>query len=73
MTECSDVVMVQSGSLCGSGDQFTLEHRMRSMPAQSILVVNSDGIVAHYPVKLGIIPCLSDDWEKHPSGEDDVL
>ena len=46
---------------------------MRSMPAQSILVVDGDGIVAHYPVKLGIIPCLSDDWEKHPDGEDDVL
>lgn len=52
MTECSDVVMVQSGSLCGSGDQFTLEHRMLSKPAQSVLVVDSSGIVAHYPVKL---------------------
>ena len=73
MTECSDVVMVQSGSLGGSGDQFTLEHRMRSMPAQSVLVVNGDGIVAHYPVKLGIIPCLSYDLEKYPAEEDDIL
>lgn len=73
MTECSDVVMVQSGSLGGSGDQFTLEHRMRSMPAQSVLVVNGDGIVAHYPVKLGIIPCFSYDLEKYPAEEDDIL
>ena len=46
---------------------------MRSMPAQSVLVVNGDGVVAHYPVKLGIIPCLSYDLEKYPAEEDDIL
>ncbi len=52
MTEISDIKVIQSGSLCGSGDEFTRQNRLRSKPSQAVLVCNDDGIVACYPVVL---------------------
>ena len=52
MSEVSGIKVVQSGSLCGSGDEFTRQKRMRGKPSQTVLVVNDRGIRACYPIEL---------------------
>ena len=53
MTEVANIVAVQSGSLCGAGDDFTREKRLAGKPSQTVLVCNEDGsIKAMYPVSL---------------------
>lgn len=51
-SECSGVKMVQNGSLCGSGDQFTVERRLGGKANQTICVCDDKGIEAYYPVEL---------------------
>lgn len=46
------VIGVQSGSMCGSGDDYTVERRLRGKPSQAACVVNEEGIVTAYPVRL---------------------
>ena len=52
MSEVSGIKVVQSGSLCGSGDEFTRQKRLRGEPSQTVLVVNDKGIRACYPIEL---------------------
>lgn len=54
MTDVSGVKVVQTGSLCGSGDNFTREKRLTGVPSQTILICNKEGIEACYPVELKI-------------------
>lgn len=52
MSDVSGVKIVQSGSLCGSGDEFTRQNRLTGEPSQTVLVVNGNGIRCCYPIKL---------------------
>lgn len=52
MSEVADIKVIQSGSLCGSGDDNTRKKRLKGKPSQTVLVVNDEGIVAHYPITL---------------------
>ena len=52
MTELADIKIVQSGSLCGSGDDYTRKKRLKGKPSQTVLVVDDEGIVAYYPITL---------------------
>ena len=52
MTEISNIKIVQSGSLCGSGDEFTRRKRLKGNPSQTVLVVDDEGIVTCYPITL---------------------
>lgn len=52
MTDISGVKVVQSGSLCGSGDEFTRSKRLTGEPSQTVLVVNKEGIKCCYPIVL---------------------
>ena len=53
MTELSGVKIVQSGSLCGSGDEFTRSKRLTGKPSQTVIVTKEDGsIYGVYPVEL---------------------
>lgn len=51
MTEVSGIKVVQSGSLGGSGDEFTRQKRLTGAPSQTVLVVNDRGIRACYPIE----------------------
>lgn len=52
MTDVSGIRVVQSGSLCGSGDEYTRQKRLTGKPSQTVLVVNDKGIKCCYPVEL---------------------
>lgn len=52
MTDVSGIKVVQSGSLCGSGDEFTRQKRLTGKPSQTVLVVGDKGIRACYPIEL---------------------
>lgn len=52
MTDVSGIKVIQSGSLCGSGDEFTRQKRLSGEPSQTVLVVDEAGIRAVYPVVL---------------------
>lgn len=52
MEDCSDVMMIQSGSLCGSGDDYTIEKRLICKPSQTVCIVDNDGVNCIYPVHL---------------------
>lgn len=50
-TEINGVKLVQSGSLPGSGDDYTIQMRLCGKPSQTVLVCNEDGIYANYNVE----------------------
>lgn len=53
MTEVSGIKVIQSGSLCGSGDEFTRQKRLTGKPSQTVLVTKCDGsIYGVYPIEL---------------------
>ena len=52
VSESNGVKMIRGGSLCGSGDSFTVEKRLSGKPAQMVCVCDDDGIEAYYPVEL---------------------
>lgn len=52
LTEINGVRVVQNGSLCGSGDNYTVERRLSGKASQSILICTEDGIECCYPVLL---------------------
>lgn len=52
MTEVSGIKVVQSGSLGGSGDEFTRQKRLTGEPSQTVLVVDDNGIKCCYPIVL---------------------
>ena len=58
-TEVDGVKVVQSGCLCGSGDDYTKEKRLSGKANQSILVCNEHGIDAFFPIVRK--PCTLDE------------
>ena len=52
MTDVSGIKVVQSGSLGGSGDEYTRQKRLTGKPSQTVLVVNDKGIECCYPIEL---------------------
>lgn len=50
--EINGVKFIQSGSLPGSGDQFTVEKRLTGNPSQTICICDKNGIKVHIPVEL---------------------
>ena len=52
MEELSGVKVIQSGSLAGCGDQYTVEKRLNGKPSQTTLVCSKDGIECIYNVEL---------------------
>ena len=53
MTEVSGIKVIQSGSLCGSGDEFTRQKRLTGKPSQTVIVTKNDGsIYGVYPIEL---------------------
>lgn len=52
MTDVSGIKVIQSGSLGGSGDEYTRQKRLTGKPSQTVLVVNDEGIKCCYPIDL---------------------
>ena len=53
MTDVSGITVIQSGSLCGSGDEYTRSKRLTGKPSQTVIVTKDDGsIYGVYPVQL---------------------
>lgn len=52
MNEFNGVKMIQSGSLAGSGDNYTIEKRLCGNPSQTLLVCDKSGIDCIYHVEL---------------------
>lgn len=52
MTDVSGIKVIQSGSLGGSGDEYTRQKRLTGKPSQTVLVVNDKGIKCYYPIEL---------------------
>lgn len=50
--EINGVKVIQSGSIVGTGDQYTLEKRLTGKPSQTILICDETGIKTHIPVEL---------------------
>lgn len=52
MSDVSGIKVVQSGSLGGSGDDYSRQKRLSGKPSQTVLVVNNKGIKCCYPIEL---------------------
>ena len=52
MSDISGIKVIQSGSLVGSGDEYTRQKRLTGEPSQTVLIVNDKGIKCHYPIVL---------------------
>ena len=52
MKEMNGIKFLQGGSLCGSGDDYTIQSRLSGKPNQLILVANTQGIEAVYNCEL---------------------
>ena len=53
MTDVSGITVIQSGSLCGSGDDYTRSKRLTGKPSQTVVVTTDDGsIYGVYPITL---------------------
>lgn len=50
--ECNGIKMIRGGSLCGSGDQFTIEKRLCGNASQMVCICDTEGVKAYYPVEL---------------------
>ena len=48
----SGVIMIQSGCLCGSGDDYTIEKRLTGQASQTVCVCTQDGVQSLYPIML---------------------
>jgi predicted phosphodiesterase len=51
MSEVQGIKVIQSGSLGGSGDEYTREKRLKGKASQTVIVVNEKGIKAVYPLE----------------------
>lgn len=51
-SEFNGVKMIQSGTLAGSGDNYTVERRLTGRPNQTLLICNNKGIECIYNVQL---------------------
>lgn len=52
MSDFSGVKMIQSGSLVGSGDDYTIEKRLTGKASQTVCICNDNGIECYYPIEL---------------------
>lgn len=53
MTDVSGIKVIQSGSLCGSGDDYTRSKRLTGVPSQTVLLTKQDGsIYGVFPIEL---------------------
>lgn len=52
MTDIADVKYIRSGSLGGSGDDFTVQKRLTGKPSQTAVICNDEGIECIYPITL---------------------
>lgn len=52
MSDVHGIRVVQSGSMAGSGDEYTRKKRLSGKPSQTVLVVDEEGIKCHYPIVL---------------------
>lgn len=50
ITDESGVRVVQGGSLCGTGDDYTIEKRLNGKPSQTVCVCTDKGIECVYPI-----------------------
>lgn len=50
VSDCNGIKMVQGGSICGAGDQFTLESRIAGNACSMVCVCGDKGIEAYYPI-----------------------
>ncbi|HHT97418.1 MAG TPA: hypothetical protein GXZ90_05960 [Clostridiales bacterium] len=51
MSEVAGITTVQCGSLAGSGDDYTIQKRLKGNASQTILVCDTGGVRACYPIK----------------------
>lgn len=49
-SSCSNVKLIRGGSLASTGDQFTLEKRIKGEPSQMICLVDMNGIKSLHPI-----------------------
>lgn len=52
VTDESGVRVIQGGSLCGAGDDYTIEKRLIGKPSQTVCVCTYNGIECVYPIML---------------------
>ena len=52
LMQSNGVKMIRGGSLCGSGDAYTVEKRLSGSPSQMVCICNEDGVEALYPIEL---------------------
>lgn len=50
--DINGVKVIQSGSLAGCGDDYTIEKRLNGKPCQTICICDNKGIKVHIPVEL---------------------
>lgn len=50
--EVNGIRMIRSGSLSGSGDDYTIEKRLRGKPSQTVMVCTDKGIKCIYNIEL---------------------
>lgn len=50
VTDESGVRVIQGGSLCGAGDDYTIEKRLIGKPSQTVCVCTYNGIECVYPI-----------------------
>ena len=51
LSEINGVKMIQSGSLCGSGDDYTTQKRLMGKACQVVTICNNKGIECIYPIE----------------------
>lgn len=51
MTDISGIKVIQSGTLGGSGDEYTRQKRLTGKPSQTVAVVSDKGVRAVYPIE----------------------
>lgn len=49
--EINGIKVIQSGSLCGSGDDYTIQKRLCGKPCQVVAICGKDGIDCIYPIE----------------------
>lgn len=52
MEDIADIKYIRSGSLCGSGDNYTVEKRLTGSASQTVVICNEEGVECIYPVTL---------------------
>ena len=46
------VKMIRGGSLCGAGDSYTIEKRLRGVASQMCCICDENGVQCYYPIEL---------------------